>query len=156
MTLKLPETAQALAIDIGEANDIHPKNKQDVGYRLSLAALKKAYGKDIVYSGPSYKSMTVEGDKILVKFDNIGGGLVSKNGDLKRFSIAGEDKSFVWANAKIDGDNVIVWSDKVKKPVAARYAWETNPEGCNLYNKEGLPAVPFRTDDWTGVTSQAK
>jgi len=156
MTLKLPETAQALAIDIGDASDIHPKNKQDVGYRLSLAALKKAYGKDIVYSGPSYKSMTVEGDKIRVKFDNIGGGLISKNGELKRFSIAGEDKKFVWANAKIDGDTVVVWNDNVKKPIAARYAWEANPEGCNLYNKEALPAVPFRTDDWPGVTRQAK
>lgn len=156
MTLSLPETALALAIDIGDANNIHPENKQGVGYRLSLAALKKAYGKDIVYSGPAYKSMTVEGDKARVKFDHIGGGLISKDGDLKRFSIAGADKNFVWASAKIDGDTVIVWNENVKSPAAVRYAWETNPEGCNLYNKEGLPAIPFRTDDWPGVTSQVK
>ncbi|OGV60146.1 MAG: hypothetical protein A2X45_13250 [Lentisphaerae bacterium GWF2_50_93] len=153
----------ALAIDIGDAKDIHPRNKQDVGKRLELSALKVAYGQDVVFSGPTYDSMKVDGDKIVLSFKNIGGGLVAKDGDLKQFAIAGDDPSspegsataskvFVWAKAKIDGDKVIVWSEEVKKPVAARYAWANNPEGCNLYNKEGLPAVPFRTDDWPGTT----
>ncbi|HBC87496.1 MAG TPA: 9-O-acetylesterase [Lentisphaeria bacterium] len=142
----------ALAIDIGDAKDIHPKNKQDVGKRLELAALKVAYGKDIVFSGPTYDSMKVDGDKIVLSFKNVGGGLIAKDGDLKHFSIAGDDKAFVWAKAKIDGDKIIVSSDDMKKPVAVRYAWANNPEGCNLYNKEGLPAVPFRTDTWDGVT----
>ncbi|MFZ2654465.1 MAG: sialate O-acetylesterase [Victivallales bacterium] len=153
----------ALAIDIGDAKDIHPKNKQDVGKRLELAALKAAYGKDVVFSGPTYDSMKIDGDKIVLSFKNIGGGLVLKDGELRQFAIAGEDPSspegsaaaskvFVWAKAKIDGDKVIVSCDEVKKPVAVRYAWANNPEGCNLYNKEGLPAVPFRTDDWPGVT----
>jgi len=139
----LPNSGQALAIDIGEAKDIHPKNKQDVGHRLALAARKIAYGQNIVYSGPMYKAMKVEGNKIILSFKHVGGGLISKGGPLKQFAIAGKDKKFAWANAKIEGDKVAVWSDKVKNPVAVRYAWANNPEGCNLYNKEGLPAVPF-------------
>lgn len=146
----------AVAIDIGEARDIHPRNKQDVGYRLALSALKIAYGKDIVFSGPIYDSMKIEGDKIILSFKNTGSGLVAKDGDLKHFSIAGENRTFVWAKAKIEGDKVIVWHDDVKKIVAVRYAWANNPEGCNLYNKEGLPAVPFRTDDWPGITAKIK
>lgn len=146
-----PNTAQAVIIDIGEAGDIHPRNKQDVGYRLSLAARKLAYGEDkIVYSGPVYKSMQVEGNKIRIKFDHVGSGLMATNdkyGYLKGFAIAGADKKFVWAKAIIDGNDVVVWNDAIKNPVAVRYAWADNPDDANLYNKEGLPASPFRTDE---------
>jgi sialate O-acetylesterase len=155
MTLKLPKTGQAVIIDIGEANDIHPKNKQDVGRRLALAAEAIAYGKKIEYSGPVYESKTIDGNKVRLKCTHVGGGLVAKGDKLTGFSIAGEDKTFVWADARIDGDAVVVSSDKVAAPVAVRYAWADNPE-CNLYNKEGLPASPFRTDDWPGITANAK
>jgi sialate O-acetylesterase len=148
----LPACGIASAIDIGEARDVHPKNKQEVGKRLQLAALKVAYDKDIVFSGPTYKYCEIKGDKIIIKMDNIGGGLVAKGGALKRFAIAGKDKKFVWAKAVIKGSTVIVSSPKVKNPVSVRYAWSNNPDGCNLYNKEGLPAIPFRTDSWKGVT----
>jgi sialate O-acetylesterase len=150
MTLSLPETGMAVTIDIGEWNDIHPVDKLDVGNRLALAAEKIAYGKNnLVYSGPIYKSMKVEGNKIVLTFDHVGSGLMAKgNGKLKYFSIAGKDKRFVWAKAKIENNKVVVWSDKVTNPVAVRYAWADNPAGANLYNKEGLPASPFRTDDF--------
>jgi sialate O-acetylesterase len=151
---KLSNCGLAVAIDIGESDDIHPKNKQDVGKRLAQAALKIAYGQDVVYSGPAYLSHEINRDKIIVQFKHAGGGLVAKNGKLQRFQIAGEDKKFVWADAVIDGTKVIVSSPEVKVPVAVRYAWSDNPEGCNLYNKEGLPAVPFRTDTWEGVTDK--
>jgi Beta-galactosidase/beta-glucuronidase len=153
-TLALPNTAMAVIIDIGEANDIHPKNKQDVGYRLSLPALNMIYGKDIVYSGPTYKSMSIEGNKIRLKFDNVGTGLYSKDkyGYLKGFAIAGADKKFVWAKAYIENNEVVVYSDAITNPVAVRYAWANNPDDVNLYNKEGLPASPFRTDTWKGIT----
>jgi sialate O-acetylesterase len=148
MTLALPKTGQAVIIDIGEANDIHPKNKQDVGKRLALAAEAVAYGKDVVYSGPMYESMKVEGERVRLQFNHVGGGLVAKGGgQLTGFAMAGEDKKFAWADAKIDGDSVLVWSKDVPKPAAVRYAWADNPE-CNLYNKADLPASPFRTDDW--------
>jgi sialate O-acetylesterase len=146
MTLSLPKTGMAVIIDIGDAKDIHPKNKLDVGRRLALAAQHVAYGKDLVYSGPMFDSMTVSGDKACLRFKHAGGGLEAKGGDkLTGFSIAGEDRKFVWAEAKIEKDTVTVWSPAVPKPVAVRYAWADNPE-CNLYNKEGLPASPFRTD----------
>lgn len=151
---KLPACGIASAIDIGEAGNVHARNKQDVGKRLQLAALKIAYGKDIVFSGPTYKSSEIKGDKIIVRMDNIGGGLVAKGGELKRFAIAGKDKKFIWAKAVIKGATIIVSSQQVKIPVAVRYAWSDNPEGCNLYNKEGLPAIPFRTDSWKGITYQ--
>jgi sialate O-acetylesterase len=152
MTLALPKTGMAVIIDIGEANDIHPKNKQDVGKRLALWALAGSYGKKLVYCGPVYKSMRVEGNKIVLHFDHVGGGLVAGGGELlKGFAIAGADRKFAWADAKIDGDAVVVSCDKVTKPVAVRYAWADNPV-CNLYNKEGLPASPFRTDGWPGIT----
>ena len=152
MTLELPKTGMAVIIDIGEADDIHPKNKQDVGRRLALAARSVAYGQKLTYSGPMYKTMSVEGNKVRLSFDHIGGGLVARGGDgLKGFAVAGADSQFVWAEAKIDGKSIVVWSDQVASPVAVRYAWADNP-ACNLYNKEGLPALPFRTDDWPGVT----
>jgi sialate O-acetylesterase len=153
-TLSLPNTGTALAIDIGEAKDIHPKNKQELGWRMALAARGIAYGEDLVYSGPTYKSMKVDGNEITITFDNIGSGLVAKDGELTRFAIAGDNQKFVWAGAVIDGDTVIVSSDEIANPVAVRYAWAMNPEGCNLYNKEELPASPFRTDDWKVATQK--
>ena len=153
MTLSYPNTGQAVIIDIGEADDIHPKNKQDVGKRLALWALVKDYGRELVYSGPMYKCMKKDGSEIALSFDHVGGGLVAKGGEpLKGFAIAGEDKKFVWADAKIEGDKVVVSSPDVADPVAVRYAWADNPI-CNLYNKEDLPACPFRTDEWPGVTA---
>lgn len=152
MALQLPNTGMAVTIDIGNAIDIHPKNKQDVGKRLALNALAKVYGKDIPYSGPMYKSMIVEGSKIRIQFTNTDKGLKIKgNRRLKGFAIAGKDKKFVWAKAKIDGDEVVVWNSKIKNPVAVRYAWASNPD-CNLYNGADLPASPFRTDDWKELT----
>jgi len=143
-----PKTGMAVIIDIGEANDIHPKNKEDVGKRLALAALGQHYGKNIVYSGPMYASMKSEGNKIRLNFHDIGSGMVAKGGDkLIGFAIAGEDRKFVWADAQIDGNTIMVSSPEVANPVAVRYGWANNPD-CNLYNKEGLPASPFRTDDW--------
>ncbi len=147
-TLSVPETAMAVIIDIGEWNDIHPTNKEDVGKRLALAAENLAYGeKDVIYSGPLYAAMKIEDDKIILSFSNIGTGLVARGGPLKEFAIAGLDKKFVWADAEIDGDKIVVWSNKVTDPIAVRYAWADNPESANLYNKEGLPASPFRTDE---------
>lgn len=148
-TLDIPNTGLVVAIDLGEWNDIHPMNKQDVGKRLALVAQKVAYGEDtIVYSGPIYQSMKIESNKVILTFSNTGSGLIAKDGGaLKYFAIAGADKQFVWAEAKIENNKVIVWSDKINTPVAVRYAWADNPEGANLYNKEGLPASPFKTDD---------
>ena len=155
-TLAVPNTGMAVIIDIGEANNIHPKNKQDVGRRLAAWALGTTYKKKRVYSGPLYKSMKVESGKAVLSFDHVGGGLVAKGGDaLKGFSIAGEDKKFVWADARIEGNTVVVGSEAVTEPVAVRYAWADNPI-CTLYNAEGLPASPFRTDNWPGVTVDAK
>lgn len=148
-TLSVPKTAMAVTIDVGEWNDIHPLKKEIVGSRLAVAAQKTAYGEDIVYSGPIYKSMEVKDDRIVLRFNHTGSGLIAKGDDrLHEFAIAGPDKKFVWANAKIVNDEVVVWNDKVEHPVAVRYAWADNPDGANLYNEEGLPASPFRTDDW--------
>jgi len=156
MTLSLKDTGMATIIDIGAADDIHPKNKQDVGKRLALWALAKTYDKkNVVYSGPLYKSMKARDGKIVLRFDCIGDGLVAKGGPLKGFAIAGPDRKFVWADAKIEGKTVVVSSDKVPEPVAVRYAWADNPV-CNLYNTADLPASPFRTDDWPGVTAGRK
>lgn len=155
MTLSLKNTGMAVAIDIGDPISIHPTNKQEVGRRLALNALSIAYGKKLTYSGPMYRAMEPEYGTIVLVFDHIGGGLVAKDGALKGFTIAGEDKKFVPAEAKIVGNNVIVSSPDVKDPVAVRYSWAINPDG-NLYNKAGLPASPFRTDDWPGVTVDAK
>lgn len=145
-----PRTAMVAAIDLGDGN-IHPTNKQDVGARLALAARGVALGEKIEYSGPLYAGMEIEGSKIRVKFTHTGSGLVAKNapdGVLTRFAIAGADQKYVWAEARIEGDTVVVWSDAVPAPIAVSYAWAINPEGCNLYNKDGLPAAPFRSDDW--------
>ncbi len=145
---KLPNCGLAVAIDVGEAGNIHPTNKQEVGRRLSLLALSKDYGrKDIVRSGPVFKSMSIEGRDVSITFDSLGGGLLSKGEELKGFAVSGSDKIYYWADAKIKGDTVVLSSAKVDAPVAVRYAWGDNP-ACNLYNKEDLPAVPFRTDNW--------
>ena len=158
MALSLPGTGMAVAIDIGEADDIHPINKQDVGKRLALAALNVAYGKDLVFSGPVYKDMIIAGDNAILSFEHVGGGLKARDryGYLNGFSIAGDDRIFHWARAHIQGDKVFVYSQKVKQPVAVRYGWADNPDDVNLYNAEGLPASPFRTDDWPGVTQGKK
>lgn len=158
MTLdKLPNTGEAVIIDLGEASDIHPKNKQDVAKRLARWALARDYGIDIPYRSPTYKSMEKQGQKIVLTFDHVGGGLDTF--DVRSpigFAIAGEDRNFVWADAKIvSKDKIEVWSDQVSNPVAVRYAWADNPV-CNLQSKEGLPATPFRTDDWPGVTADSQ
>jgi sialate O-acetylesterase len=155
MTLSLPSTGMATIIDIGEADDIHPTNKQDVGKRLALSAYKIAYGKDIVYTGPTYESMKIEGNKVYIKLSNTGSGLDVRDpyGYLKGFTVAGKDKTFHWAKAqKVDDTTVVVYSEMVSAPVAVRYGWADNPHDLNLYNKEGLPANPFRTDEWQGIT----
>jgi len=187
MALSLPNTAMACIIEMGEANDIHPTNKEEVGRRLALAAMGKVYEKKIEFMGPMYDSSTIEGNKIRIKFKHVGSGLAAmdvKNPQpassasqtatttstgpsavvptkpiltpakaLTGFAIAGEDKNFVWAQATIDGDSIVVWSDKVANPVSVRYGWASNPSG-NLYNKEELPASPFRTDNWPGKTDK--
>jgi sialate O-acetylesterase len=151
----VPKTGLAISVDIGDPVDIHPKNKQDVGHRLALAARKIAYGeKGLVASGPVFRGMAVEGNAIRLRFDNVGGGLVAKDGKLAGFAIAGADRKFVWAEARIDGDTIVVSSPAVPNPVAVRYAWADNPD-ATLFNKAGLPAVPFRTDDWP-LTTQPK
>ncbi len=159
-TLALPNTGMATAIDIGNGGDIHPLDKVDVGMRLALAARHLVYGEDkLVYSGPLYDSCKVEGNKVRVSFKSVGSGLTigvppwtptgvpPMGAELTGFAIAGADKNFVWAKATVDGDAVVVSSDQVPAPVAVRYSWASNPIG-NLYNKEGLPASSFRTDDW--------
>lgn len=147
--LSVTNTGMAVTIDVGDPEDVHCRNKEPVGRRLALWALARVYGRDIVYSGPLYRSMKIEGNRIRLLFDFVGGGLLAKGGDaLKTFVIAGEDRVFVPAQARIEGDSVMVWNDGVAHPLAVRYAWACNPEGCNLYNQEGLPASPFRTDDW--------
>ncbi len=152
MGLELPNTGMAVTIDIGNANDIHPGNKQEVGNRLALNALAKSYEKIVPYSGPIYKSMEIKGKIIEISFDHVYEGLTISNGSqLKGFAIAGNDKKFVWAEAKIVDNKVIVSSPKVSEPKAVRYAWSSNPE-CNLINSAKLPASPFRTDHWKGIT----
>jgi sialate O-acetylesterase len=158
MALAEPATGMATIIDIGEEKDIHPKNKLDVGRRLALAAMSISYlDPNVVFSGPLYKGMVPEGNKIRLGFEHIAGGLVAKDspdGSLRGFAIAGADRKWVWANAKIENNTVLVWSDAVPNPVAVRYAWGDNPVGCNLYNAAELPASPFRTDNWKGITER--
>ncbi len=147
ISLSVPATAMAVAIDLGEWNDIHPDNKKDVGERLALAALKLAYGENVVHSGPIYESSEIDGNKIIIHFANSAEGLITNDGEApSEFAIAGADKKFIWAKARIDGDKVIVWTDAFPDPVYVRYAWADNPINPNLYNKAGLPASPFRTD----------
>jgi sialate O-acetylesterase len=152
MTLRLPQTGMAVIIDIGEGDNLHPLNKLDVGKRLAAWALADTYHQRVEPSGPLYDSFAVEGDKIRVKFTHSSGGVkTSDGGPPKGFAITGADHKFVWADARVDGDTVIVWNKDVPHPVAVRYAWADNPQ-CNLYNQAMLPASPFRTDDWPGIT----
>lgn len=153
-TLTVANTGMAVIIDKGDANDIHPKDKQAVGHRLALIARARTYGEQIPYSGPMYRSCEVSGDKLILSFDHTDGGLKSTDGKaLQGFAIAGRDHKFHWAKAEIQGDKVIVSSPEVPYPVAVRYAWANNP-ACNLGNGAGLPASPFRTDDWKGITQK--
>ena len=160
--LDIKNTGMAVAIELADEQnpgDVHPENKKDVGERLASWALAKQYGKDAICSGPLYKSMTVRGNKAIIRFDYSGKGLMVgtktgidpvkevKDGTLKRFAISGEDGTWHWADAEIRNDTVVVSSTEVKKPVAVRYGYTMNPDGCNLYNKDGLPASPFTTDD---------
>ncbi len=150
----VPRTALIVTTDVGDEGDIHPRRKEPVGQRLALAARAIGYGEKIEHSGPIYESMTIDGDKITVHFKHVGAGLVAKDGELTGFTIAGEDKKFHTAHAKIEGDTVVVWSEDVPKPTAVRYGWAAYPV-VNLWNKEGLPASPFRTDTFP-ITTQDK
>ncbi len=154
MTLSLPKTGMAVITDIGNPKDIHPTNKQDVGHRLALNALKFDFEQEVVHTGPMYKSVDFEEDRAMVTFDVVGNGLMAKDkyGYVKGFEIAGDDKVFYYAKAEIVGYKVEVSHPKVQKPVAVRYAWADSPDDANLFNSEGLPASPFRTDDWPGKT----
>jgi sialate O-acetylesterase len=143
----LPKSGIAIGIELGDPLTIHPQNKQDVGKRLALVALEKVYAKPIESSGPGFDSMKIEGSTVRVSFTHAA-GLTAKVGPPKNFAIAGADKKFFWADAKIEGDTIILSSPQVAQPVAVRYAWADNPAGCNLYNAVGLPAAPFRTDEW--------
>ncbi|MFY7827648.1 MAG: sialate O-acetylesterase [Flectobacillus sp.] len=158
MTLSLPKTGMAVTTDIGNPKDIHPTNKQDVGKRLAAEALKNTYGLNIVSAGPMYASVNFEKGKATISFKNVGGGLMIKDkfGYLKGFEIAGEDKVFYYAKAEIQGDKVLVYHPKGAKPASVRYAWADAPEDANLFNQEGFPACPFRTDQWKGVTEGVK
>ncbi len=143
-SLSVRYTGMVVAIDLGEWNDIHPDRKKPVGDRLALAARKIAYGDDIVYSGPIFQSTAFSGGKVTIAFAHTGAGLITNDGEEpQEFAIAGADRKFVWAHAKIDGDKVVVWSDEIKDPKYVRYAWADDPVNPNLYNKEGLPASPF-------------
>ncbi|MEQ8786952.1 MAG: sialate O-acetylesterase [Pirellulaceae bacterium] len=143
-----PNTGMAVTLDVGEAGDIHPKNKQAVGQRLARWALATTYEKSLVPSGPLFESAKIEGGKVVIHFKHVGEGLVAQGGEpLSGFAVAGDDGKFVRAEARIDGDTVVVSSSEIPQPAAARYAWAPNPD-CNLFNKDGLPAEPFRTDDW--------
>lgn len=145
--LYTPNSALAVAIDLGEWNDIHPDNKKDVGERLAISAMKLSYGEEIVHSGPLFKNAVIEQNKIIISFDHTGGGLITNDGEPPgNFAIAGADKKFVWATARIEGNTIVVSSEQVTNPLYVRYAWADNPTQPNLYNREGLPASPFRTD----------
>jgi sialate O-acetylesterase len=157
-TLSLPATGMAVAIDIGESNDIHPKNKQDVGKRLSFIALDNIYGQPMEFSGPVYESMSIQENKVILKFTHTGAGMMVKDryGYIRGFEIAGQDHQFHYAKAYLQNNDVIVYSDEVQTPSAVHYAWADDAGDANLYNQEGLPAVPFRTDQWKGLTDNRK
>jgi sialate O-acetylesterase len=147
IALSLPNTGMAVTVDIGDPNNVHPKNKQEVGRRLALTAEAAVYGRKVVYSGPVYDSMAIEGGTVRLHFREAEGGLVASGASLRGFEIAGQEREFHGAEARIDGDTIVVQSASVPHPVGVRYAWADNPE-CSLYNESGLPAAPFRTDNW--------
>ncbi|HVW62022.1 MAG TPA: sialate O-acetylesterase, partial [Puia sp.] len=158
MTLSLPNTGMAVTTDIGNATNIHPKDKQDVGKRLAYIALNNVYGQTMEYSGPVYRSMRKEGNKIILQFDHTGSGLSTPDPYLylRGFEVAGGDHQWHYAKASIEGNTVEVWQSGVANPVAVRYGWSDYAGEANLFNKEGLPAAPFRTDQWKGVTEEVK
>jgi len=152
--LSVKNTFMIVLLDISGSEKVHAPNKKEVGLRLGAAALNEVYGKkDALYQGPFFKSMEIKGGTAVISFDHVGRGLVVKNPEgLKGFAVAGEDKNFVWAEARIDGDKIVVSSPSVKDPVAVRYAWADNPV-FSVSNKDGLPLAPFRTDDWAAGTA---
>jgi sialate O-acetylesterase len=158
LTLSLPNTGMAVTTDIGDANDIHPRNKQDVGKRLAALALSKTYEKNTVCSGPVYKSMEVKGNEVIITFSNIGGGLLVKDryGYVMGFEVAGADRKFKYAKGVIQGNTIVVSCAEVPTPVAIRFGWADNASDCNVFNAEGFPVVPFRTDEWKGITEENK
>lgn len=158
LALKLPNTGMAITTDIGDAKDIHPKNKQDVGLRLAQIALNKTYKKDNIYTGPVFSSYKINGNKVELSFTNIGTGLTTsdKYGYIKGFEIAGANKKFKYANAIIEGDKVVLFQKEIEKPVAVRFSWADDATESNLFNKEGFPAAPFRTDNWPSITEGVK
>jgi sialate O-acetylesterase len=157
-TLSLPATGMSVTTDIGESNDIHPKNKQDVGLRLAAIAMNNIYGQPGEYSGPVYESMSIQGDKIILSFTHTGSSLMVKDkyGYIKGFEIAGSDHHFYFAKASMQNNKVIIYADEVSKPESVRFAWADDAGDANLYNSEGFPAIPFRTDQWKGVTDDVK
>jgi len=158
LTLQLPNTGMCVTTDIGNPTDIHPTNKQDVGSRLAAIALNNLYGKSRICNGPSFKSMEIKGNEVILSFNNVGAGLVNpdKYGYIKGFEIAGKDQVFHYARAFIQGNTVVLYSDKVENPVAVHFSWMADASECNLFNKEGFPAEPFRTDEWKTVTKDVK
>ncbi|MBS0032006.1 sialate O-acetylesterase [Chitinophaga sp. 22321] len=158
LSLQVPNTGMAVITDIGEPKDIHPRNKQDVGKRLAATALHNTYGQNNVYSGPVYQSMQTNGNKVSISFTHIGGGLTVKDkyGYIRGFEVAGADQQFHYAKAYVDGDKVVVYTDEVSSPVAVRFGWADDNLEDNLFNKEGFPAAPFRTDNWKSITQDKK
>ena len=152
---ELPNVGMAVITDVGDEKDIHPKKKEPVGARLALAARAIAYDQKVVHSGPVYKGMKVKGNEAVLSFEHVGSGLEARDGELKGFAIAGEDRKFVWGKARVDGDKVIVSHPDISRPVAVRYGWADYPV-VNLWNKNGLPASPFRTDDFPMITAPKK
>jgi sialate O-acetylesterase len=153
MALAVPKTGMAVTIDIGEPKDIHPTNKQEVARRLAKIALSEVYKRKLEYTGPVFKSMKTEGSRAILSFDHISNGLILTNAtNINGFTIAGADKVFYYAKAYFDGKSVVVYHEKVAHALSVRYAWTDNPEGLNFFNKEGYPAMPFRTDTWDGIT----
>jgi sialate O-acetylesterase len=151
-TQVLPRVGLAIITDAGDKDDIHPAKKEPVGARLALLARRIAYGESLVASGPAYENFQVKDGKAILSFANVGGGLEARGGELKGFAVAGEDRKFVWAKAQIENDKVVVSSPEISNPVAVRYGWADYPV-VNLFNKEGLPASPFRTDDFPMLTA---
>jgi sialate O-acetylesterase len=149
---QLPHTGLAVTIDVGDPNNVHPHRKLEVGQRLALWALGTVYQRPIIYSGPIYESIQINQSEIAVHFTHVGSGLEAHGGGaLQGFAVAGSDRKFHWADARIEGDAVVVSSPEIANPVAVRYAWADSPP-CNLFNQDGLPASPFRSDNWPGIT----
>jgi sialate O-acetylesterase len=158
MTLSLPNTAMCVTTDIGNPKDVHPTNKQDVGKRLAAIALNNLYDKNRVCSGPTFKSMEIQGNQIIATFENTGSGLSTpdKYGYVKGFEIAGSDQKFYYAKAQIINNKVVIYNENVPNPVAVHFGWADDASDTNLYNKEGFPAGPFRTDEWKSIMKESK